>query len=198
MSRIPDIFALNVRNWVGILRPLNSGSYGAALAIRLAKLHRERGAGAAEGSHRNALRQWILLPALVLLNACGPSKSELDAEVRRLCAIDGGYFVHSKIVLPSEKFDQLDVGSIRARAHARATDEYFYETSIEFILKGNPELSKSKTRFFRKSDGLNFATLTVYSRVGGDLWGPWQESSFACPNPTTLPKLSGLAFIRGK
>ena len=47
-----------------------------------------------------------LLLLLPLATACasGPSKSELDAEVKRLCAIDGGIKVYERVALPEEKF----------------------------------------------------------------------------------------------
>ncbi len=143
------------------------------------------------------LLRWIALTPVLALVACGPSKSELDAEVRRLCAIDGGYTVHKKILLPAAEFDRLDISAISARTFSKSTDKYFYETKIHYFIKGNPELSRSTTLFYRKSDGLNFASLIIYSRIGGDFWGPWQGSTFACPDPTTLPRIDSLAFVRG-
>jgi hypothetical protein len=45
---------------------------------------------------------------LFLLTACasGSSKRELDAEVDRLCAIDGGIRVYETVTLPPDKFNE--------------------------------------------------------------------------------------------
>ena len=45
---------------------------------------------------------------LPFISACasGPSKGQLDDEVKRLCAIDGGVRVYETVTLPPEKFNQ--------------------------------------------------------------------------------------------
>ncbi len=50
----------------------------------------------------------FLLLILPLITACtsGPSKRQLDAEVDRLCAIDGGVRVYETVTLPPDKFDE--------------------------------------------------------------------------------------------
>ena len=52
----------------------------------------------------------VLISTLFLvpmISSCAsPSKSDLDAEVKRLCAIDGGIKVYEKVKLPANKFDQ--------------------------------------------------------------------------------------------
>ncbi len=48
---------------------------------------------------------FAFLSMLSLTAACaGPSKGQLDDEVRRLCAIDGGIKVYETVQLPAEKF----------------------------------------------------------------------------------------------
>jgi hypothetical protein len=51
---------------------------------------------------------FFFLLILLLLTACtsGPSKGGLDAEVDRLCAIDGGIRVYERVTLPPDKFDK--------------------------------------------------------------------------------------------
>lgn len=49
----------------------------------------------------------IVLLILPLLTSCasGPSKGQLDDEVKRLCAIDGGIKVYETVRLPAKNFE---------------------------------------------------------------------------------------------
>ena len=53
--------------------------------------------------------RWLILVSLPLLLTAGcatPTQLSLDAEVRRLCAIDGGIRVYEQVKLPAERFNQ--------------------------------------------------------------------------------------------
>ena len=70
-----------------------------------------------------------MLCALPFVAACasGPSKADLDDEVRRLCAIDGGIKVYETVRLPAEKFDPYGNVRVPSKARAKPKDEYFFE-----------------------------------------------------------------------
>lgn len=51
----------------------------------------------------------ILLLIPKFFSYASPSKSELDSEVKRLCAIDSGIKVYETVKLPAEIFDKWGV-----------------------------------------------------------------------------------------
>ncbi|WP_145841187.1 hypothetical protein [Denitratisoma sp. DHT3] len=142
-------------------------------------------------------KTFIAKSLLLALVACSstPSKSELDAEVRRLCAIDGGIKVYETVMLSADKFDSH--GNVRApsRDRMQSDDEYFREWSVTYIRKGNPELSRDHFKIFRRSDGKLLGEAIYYGRGGGDLPGPWHESSFRCPDISKKKGLESFIFI---
>jgi hypothetical protein len=56
---------------------------------------------------------------------------------------------------------------------AGATDTY--------LRTGSPSLHQSKVEVIRLADSKLLGESIGYSRGGGDLPGPWQPSSFSCP-----------------
>ncbi|WP_459950299.1 hypothetical protein [Denitratisoma sp. agr-D3] len=146
----------------------------------------------------------LLISILLLLGlaACStsPSKAELDAEVRRLCAMDGGVKVYEKVKLPPEKYNKLldKFGRLKIprKNEAKASDEYYDECEVHYYMKGNPELSRDKCWIVRRSDGKILGELVIYGRGGGDFSGPWHGSSFMCPEPTQLPHFETAIFVK--
>jgi len=132
----------------------------------------------------------FILWILPFLTACaiGPSKGQLDDEVRRLCAIDGGIKVYETVRLPAERFDQYGQMRVPAKWLSKPEDDYYYEGSTNYLIKGNPELLQLRTRFYRKSDNKLLGESTLYVRRGGDMPGPWHGSSFSCPQSTDLSR----------
>jgi hypothetical protein len=111
----------------------------------------------------------------------GGRKFYYDAEVRRLCAIDGGVKVYETVTLPADRFDtygNVNVYSIRS---AKPTDEYYYEKENEALKTGNPSVNRITTQIIRRSDGKVLGESIRYSRGGGDLPLPSQPSAFSCP-----------------
>ncbi len=137
-----------------------------------------------------------LLPVLVGCDT--PSQIEADAEVRRLCAIDGGVKVYETVKLPADRFDQYGNVGIPNRRYAQPTDEYFYELETEYLRSGDPTLVRHVGRIFRRSDNKVLGESIRYGRGGGDLPGPWHSSSFSCPgiSPAT-DKLESSVFQKG-
>jgi hypothetical protein len=130
---------------------------------------------------------WIFL-LLTVATACasGPSKAELDAEVRRLCAIDGGVRVYETVNLPLEKFDRR--GSIAFFHPSRGEDalgpDYIYRVKDKYYKKNTNDgvaMWRTYVEVIRRSDMKKLGESVSYTRQGGDVPGPWHPSSYICP-----------------
>jgi hypothetical protein len=108
----------------------------------------------------------------------------VDAEVKRLCAIDGGVKVYETVKLPTDRFDQW--GQINFYQPTQGENalgpEYVYRSVSLSLRQGDPDLRKDHVQIFRRSDMKLFGEVTTYVRGGGDLPGPWQPSAFRCPD----------------
>jgi len=131
-----------------------------------------------------------LISALLLLCLAGcstsPSKSELDVEVTRLCAIDGGVKVYETVKLPPEKYNKLldKFGRLwlPRRSEAKDSDEYYIESVQYYYHQGNPEMWRTEYRVMRAMDQKVLGVSVRYTRRGGEISGPWHESSYGCPD----------------
>ncbi len=134
---------------------------------------------------RGMKRAWIVI-AIVSLWLSGCEKTKLDEEVRRLCAQDGGLKIYETVKTPSEKFDKWGMVTFYDPTKGENTlgAEYLFKRDIHYYRQGNPQMSRWHTQIFRRSDGKLLGETVFYSRGGGDMPGPWHESSFACPNPS--------------
>ena len=144
----------------------------------------------------------ILLLIPIFSSCASPSKSELDAEVTRLCAIDGGVRVYETVRLPAEKYNKLlDAFGrlwIPSDESLKLEDEYYYKREHFYYKKGNPELSSSRHKIIRRSDGKILGESIRYARGGGDFPGPWHDSTYICPDPTSQPSLESSIFLKGE
>jgi hypothetical protein len=142
----------------------------------------------------------LFLPILSACTSGQIAKAILDEEVSRLCKIDGGIRVYETVMLPPEKFNKR--GSINfnipKKEKAKDEDEYFFEWRIEILKKDTPSLSRSRYKIIRRNDDKTLGESIRYSRGGGDFPGPWQGSSFSCPDPTDPPSLEESIFFRGE
>lgn len=141
----------------------------------------------------------LLLIAVALTSACreGPSKGELDAEVRRLCAIDGGVKVYETAPLTPELLDGAGRIRLPAKGDALSRVPYYYEHADAYVLSGNPSVWRSHWQIYRRSDGKLMGESVTYIRRGGDMPGPWHESSFSCPAIGTPPSIETSIFLKG-
>lgn len=145
-----------------------------------------------------------ILCALPFVAACagGPSKSDLDDEVRRLCAIDGGVKVYETVMLPAERFDKYGNVRIPQKKNAKASDEYVYELEARTISHGKPDdggaavMWRDHFKFYRVKDSKLLGEDISYARRGGDIPGPWHPSSFRCPGITNNSSIEKLIFLR--
>lgn len=123
----------------------------------------------------------ILLAAAFLLNAC--EKARLDQQVKELCAKDGGIKVYETVRLPPEKFNQWGQPNFfnPTQGENALGPEYVFKREIHYYRSGNPEMSRKHYQVIRRSDGKLLGETVFYGRGGGDLPGPWHDSSFVCP-----------------
>lgn len=122
------------------------------------------------------------------------SKSELDAEVKRLCATDGGIKVYEKVEYPREKFDRFGTIDISSKNYAKANDLYYYELETQYYRRGNPELRRDRFLIYRAADHKLLGEAVSYARRGGDLPSPMHESSFRCPSDGGVSALKKQVF----
>lgn len=145
---------------------------------------------------------FLLLP---LMASCDtPSKADLDAEVKRLCAIDGGIKVYETVKLPAEKFNQWgQINFYRPTKNEGALGaEYIFKDKVDYYRKGDPDagtgesmMARSEYQVIRRLDGKLLGQTVLYGRRGGDLPGPWHPSSFSCPEPNEAGDIALLKKI---
>lgn len=125
----------------------------------------------------------ILLAAAFLLTAC--EKARLDQQVKELCAKDGGIKVYEAVKLPPDKFNQWGQPNFfnPAQGESALGPEYVFKETRHYYRTGNPQMSRTHYQVSRRSDGKLLGETVVYARGGGDLPGPWHESSYICPDP---------------
>lgn len=135
---------------------------------------------------------------LLLITACasGPSKGQLDDDVRRLCAIDGGIKVYETVKLPAFRFEKDGSIYIPSKQIKKPKDKYYYESSDVFLSKGNPEMWQSHYKVYRASDKKIARREHCLYKAGGDIPGPWMETSFMCPEKAGTSHLMMQIFIK--
>lgn len=146
---------------------------------------------------RTTLIFLFLLPLAAGCSSGPVAKAHLDAEAKRLCAIDGGIKVYETVPLTPDLLDWAGRIWISDKAQAKPADKYYTETAIHYYRQGNPELSRRQYRIIRRSDEKVLGELIFYGRGGGDLPGPWHDSSFTCPKPTEIPNFESSVFVKG-
>ncbi|MGN2393261.1 hypothetical protein [Pelomicrobium sp. G1] len=147
--------------------------------------------------------RWLILvslPLLLMASCATQTQMALDAEVRRLCAIDGGIRVYEQVKLPAEEFDKYSKRNwiLPTWEQMTLTDNYYVERETHYYRKGSPEVAKTVSRILRRSDGKVLGEYIRYGRGGGDLPGPWHGSYYLCPDPTKSSGFETKIFIKGE
>ncbi|KAB2310382.1 DUF2157 domain-containing protein [Betaproteobacteria bacterium SCN2] len=104
-----------------------------------------------------------------------------DQQVRELCAKDGGVRVYETVTLPPERFDKYGLIRVPAKEFAKLEDEYFYVWQVKKYRNKSPVVRRDHFLVCRRADGKLLGEAISYARIGGDMPGPWHESSFRCP-----------------
>lgn len=124
-------------------------------------------------------------------------KDRLDEEARQLCARDGGIKIHERVSLRADRFDDSGfINFYRRTSKEPLGPDYVLESQIDYYRRGNPEMWRDYYRVIRRFDGKVLGESVTYSRRGGDLPGPWHESSFGCPENTGDATLLREIFVR--
>lgn len=118
-------------------------------------------------------------------------QSYWDAQVREMCAKDGGVTVYEIVELSEEEFKRL--GGIRGglplpSASSKNTGyPYFYELLDSKIRDSNPAVMRVEMLVIRRSDKKILGRSVQYFRRGGDLpTGIVEDSTFICPENLQL------------
>jgi len=131
-----------------------------------------------------AFKRSLVCAALctIAVAGCMREKDRLDEEVRQLCAKDGGIRIHERVALAGDRFNESGFINFYQRMSKNPLGpEYILESRIDYYRRGNPEMWRNYYRVIRRNDGKVLGESVSYSRRGGDLPGPWHESSFGCP-----------------
>lgn len=123
-------------------------------------------------------------------------KWRADRQVRELCAKDGGVKVYEAVRLPAERFDKYGQIRIPFKRDAKPTDEYYDEWRVHRYRDRNPVIRRDHFLIYRRSDEKLLGEAVSYSRIGGDMPGPWHESSFRCPKESGNSSLQQRIFIQ--
>lgn len=127
-------------------------------------------------------------------------KAYYDRQVRELCAKDGGVRVYETVRLPAEKFNQWGQPNFRIPitpyTKLKDTDEYYLEWQITELKKGYLNLKRNRFQLIRRGDQKLLGESVSYSRGGGDLPGPWANSSFSCSDIHKDTQLFTQIFIQ--
>lgn len=120
------------------------------------------------------------------LSACGSvQKAELDREVDRLCAIDGGVHIYEVVRLPTEDFGPDGTVFPQYRHlpsnSGRFGSAYVDRVTSKVLVAGNPSLMRLNISIVRRSDDKLLGEVVIYRRSGGDLPGPAAASRYSCP-----------------
>ena len=111
----------------------------------------------------------------------GGRKYYYDAEVNRLCAIDGGIKVYKTVKVSPSKFNAQGYLNFYQGENA-LNSEYIYKSEETYYRYGEPELYRRHSQLIRRSDKKLLGESVHYIRRGGDFPGPMFPSSFRCPS----------------
>jgi hypothetical protein len=147
--------------------------------------------------------RWILLLWPFVASCATPTQMNLDAEVRRLCAIDGGVRVYETVSISPENFDQK--GSVKffrpSRGEYALGPDYVFKEEKHYYKKGEyekPAMWRIRTQILRRSDMKLLGEAVTYTRRGGDMPGPWHPSNFTCPELKDINLLERLFVSQQK
>lgn len=141
---------------------------------------------------RTLIALFLFLP--IVAGCATPSQIMLDAEVKRLCAVDGGIKVYETVRLSPEtlaKFTKYKYGSmpIPPIENMNPQDDFYYKLTTQYLYKNGSDyegtnLVRYHYELYRSQDNKLLGEAISYTRRGGDVPGPWHPSHFTCPAPT--------------
>ncbi len=146
----------------------------------------------------------IVAVAAFALAACTSEKDRLDAEARRLCAIDGGIKVFVTVTLPPEKFHQYGQPLIPSGRDDKGFgyyikgDQQHIAGQMSQLAGDGAGLKKHTYQIVRTADGKVMGESIVYRRHGGSWWdGLMEGDGFTCPEDKVNTTFMQQVFIKG-
>jgi hypothetical protein len=143
-------------------------------------------------SAKSPVKEWsktayYTLGVVMFLLWCWPvfgKKLYYDAQVLVMCMRDGGITVYETVELPADKFDKWGSINFYEPTNGELTLglEYIYKETDHYIKRGSPEIIKRHDQIIRRTDKKLLAEARRYSRIGGDIPGPWPSSHYSCPD----------------
>lgn len=113
-------------------------------------------------------------------------QSYWDAQVREMCAKDGGTKIFEVVQLSEEQYknglNRLGHFDIPLQKNASVNSPFAHTIRRTNIRDENPYVWRHETSVIRLSDNKILGTQVIYSRVGGDFPSPTIDSSFSCPD----------------
>ncbi|MFV0665968.1 hypothetical protein [Denitromonas sp.] len=127
-------------------------------------------------------------------------KWQLDREVDRLCAIDGGIHIYEQVRLPKESFGPDGEVFPQYRHLIPESGElgpdFFSQVDRVELVRGNPELVRSVVHIYRRDDKKLLGEQINYIRGGGDIPGPWSSSTHQCSEIMNASKRLRDVFVK--
>lgn len=149
-----------------------------------------------------------LCVATLTLAVTGCEQVRVDAEVRALCAKDGGIKVYETVTLSTGDYAKYSKLEWRGLPHAKdlsETDEYYRDREQHYYHQPGSrdlaplEMFRSRSTIVQRSDNKILGENVRYTRIGGD-YGPAHPSHFTCPAPQGpgAPNLETSVFLAEK
>ncbi|MBY0271552.1 MAG: hypothetical protein K2X06_16980 [Burkholderiales bacterium] len=115
-------------------------------------------------------------------------KAYWDAQVKEMCAKDGGVTISEQIVLSKADYDRLGgqggIIPIPSEGKLSIKSPFFTKRIESIINEGNPKVYKVQNLFVRNIDQKVLAISVRYVRAGGDFPSFAHPSSLLCPDQT--------------
>jgi hypothetical protein len=112
-------------------------------------------------------------------------KAYWDAQIRTLCAKDGGSTIFERVTLSKEEYERFGgyAGGIRIPFVGKDPkgSPYVLEILVAPLREGEPYVARFETLIRRRVDGKLLSRRVEYLRRGGDLPTGLPPSSFTCP-----------------
>ncbi len=148
---------------------------------------------------------WLLTVSLTGCMSYVPGQQFYwDAQVKEMCAKDGGVTILEKLLISKADVDLLGNvdGNIRipSKKTAHPNAPAYSELNITFIRKeGNPSVWRAESVVRRRLDQAVVARWITYTRSGGDIpTGLTHDSSFTCPDLKKITSdLQPLFILKG-
>lgn len=125
-----------------------------------------------------------------------------DAQVREMCAKDGGVTIYEKLRISESEIDLL--GRVDGKIDvpikqlAKPNAPAYAELKITNLQDGNPQVTRTESTITRRKDRVTIARWIVYSRFGGDLPSLAHPSTFRCPEIKKITSdLQSLFIVEG-